>query len=80
MRGIQLSPGVGSPPAPPGDLEDEEGLKHLQQVWGCLSKQRAMACLCLSQTLHFSRFSPASPMTQLPLPAPAPCSPMPVLL
>ncbi|XP_010607840.1 GRB10-interacting GYF protein 1 isoform X2 [Fukomys damarensis] len=31
MRGIQLSPGVGSPPAPPGDLEDEEGLKHLQQ-------------------------------------------------
>ncbi|XP_021110149.1 GRB10-interacting GYF protein 1 isoform X2 [Heterocephalus glaber] len=31
MRRIQLSPGVGSPPAPPGDLEDEEGLKHLQQ-------------------------------------------------
>lgn len=31
MRGIQLSPDVGSPPAPPGDLEDEEGLKHLQQ-------------------------------------------------
>ncbi|XP_013364989.1 PREDICTED: coiled-coil domain-containing protein 9 isoform X4 [Chinchilla lanigera] len=31
MRGLQLSPGVGSPPPPPGDLEDEEGLKHLQQ-------------------------------------------------
>uniref|UniRef100_A0A8C9QLX8 GRB10 interacting GYF protein 1 n=1 Tax=Spermophilus dauricus TaxID=99837 RepID=A0A8C9QLX8_SPEDA len=31
LRGVQLSPGVASPPAPPGDLEDEEGLKHLQQ-------------------------------------------------
>ncbi|ELW56475.1 PERQ amino acid-rich with GYF domain-containing protein 1 [Tupaia chinensis] len=31
LRGIQLSPGVGSPPGPPGDLEDDEGLKHLQQ-------------------------------------------------
>ncbi|XP_005080472.1 LOW QUALITY PROTEIN: GRB10-interacting GYF protein 1 [Mesocricetus auratus] len=31
MRGLSLSPGVGSPPGPPGDLEDEEGLKHLQQ-------------------------------------------------
>ncbi|KAG8523761.1 GRB10-interacting GYF protein 1 [Galemys pyrenaicus] len=31
MRGVQLSPGVGSPPGPPGDLEDDEGLKHLQQ-------------------------------------------------
>uniref|UniRef100_G3U9U3 GRB10 interacting GYF protein 1 n=1 Tax=Loxodonta africana TaxID=9785 RepID=G3U9U3_LOXAF len=31
MRGIQLSHGVGSPPGPPGDLEDDEGLKHLQQ-------------------------------------------------
>ncbi|KAB1263278.1 GRB10-interacting GYF protein 1 [Camelus dromedarius] len=31
MRGMQLSPGVGSPPGPPGDLEDDEGLKHLQQ-------------------------------------------------
>lgn len=30
-RGMQLSPGVGSPPGPPGDLEDDEGLKHLQQ-------------------------------------------------
>lgn len=29
---MQLSPGVGSPPGPPGDLEDDEGLKHLQQV------------------------------------------------
>ena len=33
MRGMQLSPGAGSPPGPP-DLEDDEGLKHLQQVWG----------------------------------------------
>ena len=33
MRGMQLSPRVGSPPGPP-DLEDDEGLKHLQQVWG----------------------------------------------
>lgn len=33
-RGMQLSPGVGSPPGPPGDLEDDEGLKHLQQVGG----------------------------------------------
>lgn len=32
LRGMQLSPGVGSPPGPPGDLEDDEGLKHLQQV------------------------------------------------
>lgn len=32
MREMQLSPGVGSPPGPPGDLEDDEGLKHLQQV------------------------------------------------
>lgn len=32
MRGMQLSPRVGSPPGPPGDLEDDEGLKHLQQV------------------------------------------------
>ncbi|KAF5918180.1 hypothetical protein HPG69_002821 [Diceros bicornis minor] len=31
MRGMQLSPAVGSPPGPPGDLEDDEGLKHLQQ-------------------------------------------------
>ncbi|KAB0398193.1 hypothetical protein E2I00_014891 [Balaenoptera physalus] len=31
MRAVQLSPGVGSPPGPPGDLEDDEGLKHLQQ-------------------------------------------------
>ncbi|XP_032111055.1 GRB10-interacting GYF protein 1 isoform X4 [Sapajus apella] len=31
IRGIQLSPGVGSPTGPPGDLEDDEGLKHLQQ-------------------------------------------------
>lgn len=31
MRGIPLSPGGASPPGPPGDLEDEEGLKHLQQ-------------------------------------------------
>ncbi|XP_073071232.1 GRB10-interacting GYF protein 1 isoform X2 [Manis javanica] len=31
MREMQLSPGVGSPPGPPGDLEDDEGLKHLQQ-------------------------------------------------
>ncbi|XP_058536324.1 GRB10-interacting GYF protein 1 isoform X3 [Ochotona princeps] len=31
MRGIQLSPGGTSPPDLPGDLEDEEGLKHLQQ-------------------------------------------------
>ncbi|XP_036163852.1 GRB10-interacting GYF protein 1 isoform X3 [Myotis myotis] len=31
LRGMQLSPGVGSPPGPPGDLEDDEGLKHLQQ-------------------------------------------------
>nr|XP_012614766.1 PERQ amino acid-rich with GYF domain-containing protein 1 isoform X4 [Microcebus murinus] len=31
MRGIQLSPGVASPTGPPGDLEDDEGLKHLQQ-------------------------------------------------
>ncbi|XP_033048110.1 GRB10-interacting GYF protein 1 isoform X4 [Trachypithecus francoisi] len=31
IRGIQLSPGVGSPAGPPGDLEDDEGLKHLQQ-------------------------------------------------
>lgn len=31
MRGIQLSPGVDSPTGPPGDLEDDEGLKHLQQ-------------------------------------------------
>ncbi|XP_025131199.2 GRB10-interacting GYF protein 1 isoform X8 [Bubalus bubalis] len=30
MRGMQLSPGAGSPPGPP-DLEDDEGLKHLQQ-------------------------------------------------
>ncbi|XP_054990280.1 GRB10-interacting GYF protein 1 isoform X1 [Sorex araneus] len=30
-RRVQLSPGVGSPPGPPGDLEDDEGLKHLQQ-------------------------------------------------
>ncbi|KAM4820520.1 LOW QUALITY PROTEIN: GRB10-interacting GYF protein 1 [Thomomys bottae] len=28
---VPLSPGPGSPPGPPGDLEDEEGLKHLQQ-------------------------------------------------
>ena len=32
MRVLSLSPAVGSPPGPPGDLEDEEGLKHLQQV------------------------------------------------
>lgn len=44
MRGLSLSPGVGSPPGPPGDLEDEEGLKHLQQVWGG-------ACAC-SRGLH----------------------------
>ncbi|EAW76497.1 PERQ amino acid rich, with GYF domain 1, isoform CRA_b [Homo sapiens] len=31
IRGIQLSPGVGSSAGPPGDLEDDEGLKHLQQ-------------------------------------------------
>ncbi|XP_051061238.1 GRB10-interacting GYF protein 1 isoform X5 [Phodopus roborovskii] len=31
MRGLCLSPGVSSPPGPPGDLEDEEGLNHLQQ-------------------------------------------------
>lgn len=31
LRGMQLSPVVGSPPGPPGDLEDDEGLKHLQQ-------------------------------------------------
>ncbi|XP_022356259.1 GRB10-interacting GYF protein 1 isoform X2 [Enhydra lutris kenyoni] len=31
VRGLPLSPGVGSPPGPPGDLEDDEGLKHLQQ-------------------------------------------------
>lgn len=36
MRGLSLSPRISSPPGPPGDLEDEEGLKHLQQVWGCL--------------------------------------------
>ncbi|XP_034525803.1 GRB10-interacting GYF protein 1 isoform X5 [Ailuropoda melanoleuca] len=30
-RGMPLSPGVGSPSGPPGDLEDDEGLKHLQQ-------------------------------------------------
>ncbi|XP_040118123.1 GRB10-interacting GYF protein 1 isoform X6 [Oryx dammah] len=30
VRGMQLSPGAGSPPGPP-DLEDDEGLKHLQQ-------------------------------------------------
>lgn len=36
MRGLSLSPRMSSPPGPPGDLEDEEGLKHLQQVWGCL--------------------------------------------
>lgn len=37
MRGLPLSPRISSPPAgPPADLEDEEGLKHLQQVWGCL--------------------------------------------
>ncbi|KAK7797558.1 hypothetical protein U0070_005239 [Myodes glareolus] len=40
MRGLSLSPGVGSPPGPPGDLEDEEGLKHLQQVVG-------RVCLCM---------------------------------
>ncbi|XP_075421060.1 GRB10-interacting GYF protein 1 isoform X3 [Tenrec ecaudatus] len=31
MRGMQLNHGVGSPPGPPGELEDDEGLKHLQQ-------------------------------------------------
>lgn len=31
MRGLSLSPRISSPPGPPGDLEDEEGLKHLQQ-------------------------------------------------
>lgn len=32
MRGLPLSPRISSPPAgPPADLEDEEGLKHLQQ-------------------------------------------------
>ncbi|XP_060029410.1 GRB10-interacting GYF protein 1 isoform X2 [Erinaceus europaeus] len=31
LRGPQLSPGPSSPPTPPGDLEDDEGLKHLQQ-------------------------------------------------
>lgn len=40
MRGLSLSPAVGSPPGPPGDLEDEEGLKHLQQVVG-------RVCLCM---------------------------------
>lgn len=30
-RELPLSPAGGSPPGPPGDLEDEEGLKHLQQ-------------------------------------------------
>lgn len=40
MRGLPLSPAVGSPPGPPGDLEDEEGLKHLQQVVG-------RVCLCV---------------------------------
>lgn len=32
LRGMPLSPGVGSSSGPPGDLEDDEGLKHLQQV------------------------------------------------
>lgn len=32
LRRVQLSPAVGSPPGPPGDLEDDEGLKRLQQV------------------------------------------------
>uniref|UniRef100_A0A8C5K2L6 GRB10 interacting GYF protein 1 n=1 Tax=Jaculus jaculus TaxID=51337 RepID=A0A8C5K2L6_JACJA len=31
MKALPLSPGASSPPGPPGDLEDEEGLKHLQQ-------------------------------------------------
>lgn len=31
LRGSLLSPGPSSPPAPPADLEDDEGLKHLQQ-------------------------------------------------
>ncbi|XP_049645233.1 GRB10-interacting GYF protein 1 isoform X1 [Suncus etruscus] len=31
MRQVQLSPAVGSPSGPPGDLEDDEGLKRLQQ-------------------------------------------------
>ncbi|XP_034844413.1 GRB10-interacting GYF protein 1 isoform X4 [Mirounga angustirostris] len=31
LRGMPLSPGVGSSSGPPGDLEDDEGLKHLQQ-------------------------------------------------
>lgn len=31
LRGLSLSPRISSPPGPPGDLEDEEGLKHLQQ-------------------------------------------------
>lgn len=39
-RELSLSPAVGSPPGPPGDLEDEEGLKHLQQVWECLHMLR----------------------------------------
>lgn len=50
MRGLSLSPGVGSPPGPPGDLEDEEGLKHLQQVVGrvCLCMLRSQSSFVLS--------------------------------
>lgn len=46
MRGLSLSPGVGSPPGPPGDLEDEEGLKHLQQVWrgACACSRGLQGC------------------------------------
>lgn len=55
MQRIQLSPSIGSPPPPSGDLEDEEGLKHLQQVWGCLGKQSVIAHLSPSLTTH-SRF------------------------
>lgn len=42
---MQLSPGVGSPPGPPGDLEDDEGLKHLQQVGGGREPKKALGIL-----------------------------------
>lgn len=58
MRGLSLSPRLSSPPAaPPADLEDEEGLKHLQQVWGCLCMLRASPPGLQSTLSHVSQIS-----------------------
>ncbi|XP_029389372.1 GRB10-interacting GYF protein 1 isoform X2 [Mus pahari] len=71
LRGLSLSPRIGSPPGPPGDLEDEEGLKHLQQeaeklvasLQDCSLEEEQFTAAMQTQGLRHSTAATALPLS-----------------